>query len=80
MSRNNPIPTKLREKFVCFMAANDDDDLPDGAWFATLESAAQTFMHRHGLTQPWHCCNAAAHQYIRLSADKASPAGRTSKG
>lgn len=70
MSRNNPIPVKLREKFVSHMAAHDDDDAPDGAWFARLEDAADQFMHRHGLTQPWHCRNSAAHQYVRLTQTK----------
>ena len=70
MSRANPIPVKLREKFAAHMATHDDPDAPDGAWFARLESAADTFMHTHGLNQPWHCRNAATHQYQRAQQSK----------
>jgi hypothetical protein len=66
MSRNNPIPEKLREKFLAYVSGHDDYQAPDGAWFARLESAADVFMHKHGLNKPWHCRNSAAHQYLRL--------------
>lgn len=66
MSKNNPIPTRLREKFKDHMAEHDMDDLPDGAWFAVLEEAAGCFMRKHGLTFPWQCPNTATHQYLRM--------------
>ena len=65
MSLNNPIPVRLRPKFFAHMAAHDNDDLPDGAWFANLEAAAEQFMKQHKLNGRWQDPNSAAHQYIR---------------
>ena len=65
MSRNNPIPQALRTEFFAYMAAHDNDDLPDGAWFFALECAAEEYMKRHKLTGRWQCPNSAAHQYVR---------------
>lgn len=70
MSSNNPIPVRLRAEFVGFMAAHDMDELPDGAWFAVLEDAAQTFIDQHKLRHA--CNNSAAHQYLRLAAQEAA--------
>ena len=71
MSANNPIPARLRPKFQAFMAARDNADLPDGAWFAVLEQSAQEFIDKHRLK--WACNNSAAHQYIRMvSKEKAA--------
>jgi hypothetical protein len=61
-----PIPAGLRNKFVSFMDAHDIEDLPDGAWFANLEAAAQKFMDTHGLTQKWMCNNDATFQYLEI--------------
>ena len=58
---SNPIPKHLMPEFVGHMEAHDFDDMPDGAWFATLESAAQQFMDQHKLKG---CNNDAAHQYL----------------
>lgn len=63
---SNPIPAGLRQQFMAFMEVHDHDDLPDGAWFATLEQAAQQFMDDHGLNKRWMCNNDAAHQYLRF--------------
>jgi hypothetical protein len=63
MSANNPIPVRLRPSFFAFMDAHDHDDMPDGAWFATLETAAQQFIDKHKLR--FACNNSAAHQYLR---------------
>lgn len=72
MSKANPIPVKLREKFAAYMAPHYDDYAPDGAWFARLETAADIFMHKHGLNRPWHCRNTAAHQYLRMRESTAA--------
>lgn len=68
MSRNNPIPTRLREKFIGAMQEADNDDLPDGAWFAVLEDAAQRFIDKHRLQFADN--NTAVHQYLRLTENK----------
>ena len=64
MSRNNPIPVRLRDEFKAYMEANDFYDLPDGAWFANLETAAQKFIDKHHLRFADN--NSAAHQYLRM--------------
>lgn len=50
------------------MDAHDFDDLPDGAWFAVLEDAAQQFIDTNRLGKA--CNNSAAHQYLRLKEPK----------
>lgn len=64
MSRNNPIPERLRDKFKAHMQAHDFDGMPDGAWFATLETAAQQFIDKNHLRFADN--NSAAHQYLRM--------------
>lgn len=64
MSRNNPIPVRLRAEFKAHMEAHDFDSMSDGAWFATLESAAEDFIDKHRLKHADR--NDAAHQYIRM--------------
>ena len=49
MSTQSPIPVRLRDKFIAHMVASDFDDMPDGAWFYTLEQAAEQFMRQHKL-------------------------------
>lgn len=72
MSRNNPIPVRLRDKFVAHMDAAEIDDLPDGAWQAVMEEAAQGFIDRHRLK--FADANTSMHQWIRLkSATEAKP-------
>lgn len=68
MSRNNPIPVRLRDQFHAHMAAHDFDSMSDGAWFATLETAAQEFIDKHRLK--FACNNSAAHQYLRMNEAK----------
>lgn len=46
------------------MEAHDWDDLPDGAWFANLEDAAERFCKNYKLH--FACRNSAAHQYLRM--------------
>jgi hypothetical protein len=66
MSRNNPIPMRLRDAFVAHMVSHDFEQMSDGAWFATLETAAQQFIDKHRLK--FACNNSAAHQYLRLAS------------
>lgn len=33
------VPVRLRTEFFAYMHACDDDEAPDGAWFAMLEEA-----------------------------------------
>ena len=66
MSTRNPIPARLRDKFIAHMVAHDCDDMPDGAWFYTLEQAAEQFMRQHKLPGD---CNDAAHQYLRITGN-----------
>ena len=61
MRKNNPIPKRLLADFMGYMAAAENDDLPDGAWFAVLEGAAEDFMGTHRLRG---CPNSATHQYL----------------
>lgn len=67
---SNPIPKALRPAFLAHMQAHDLDDLPDGAWFANLEAAAQQFMDTHQLTEPWMCNNTATHWYLQTDWKK----------
>lgn len=64
MSRNNPIPVRLRDKFVAHMDGAEIDDLPDGAYWQVMEEAAQGFIDRHHLR--FADANTAAHQWFRL--------------
>ncbi len=50
MSANGPIPASLRAEFIGYMDAGyNDDDAPDGAWFARMENDARDFMREHKL-------------------------------
>ena len=66
MSTQSPIPSRLRDKFIAHMAANDFYDIPYDAWFYTLEHAAEQFMHQHKLPGDR---NDAAHQYLRIAGN-----------
>ncbi len=68
MSRNNPIPVRLRVEFFAHMGAHNFDDLSDGAWFATLENAASEFARKHNLR--FADSNTATHQYLRQLQSK----------
>lgn len=67
---SKPIPVRLRDEFFAFMDSRDQDDLPDGAWFAVLEESAEEFCKKHRLK--WADRNDAAHQYIDMCATKAA--------
>ena len=43
------LPEDLIDEFMGFMAAHDNDDLPDGAWFQCLQDAAEFFIGLHHL-------------------------------
>ena len=58
------IPSNKRDEFIGHMDARNDDDAPDGAWFAMLEQAAQEFMTKHNIH--WGDGNDGAHYYLRL--------------
>ena len=60
---SKPIPKQLIPAFTAHMDAHNFDDLPDGAWFAVLEDAAQQFLDANKLRG---CNNDATHQYLRL--------------
>ena len=64
MSKTGPIPKYLENEFLCHMMAHQNDDLPDGAWFAVLETAAEDFISEFGLEGHR---NDAAHQYLRIA-------------
>lgn len=66
------IPTRLQAEFMGWMDAHNDDDMPDGAWFATLEQAGQEFMEKHGLIRGTLDGNDAAHFYLQ-SAERREP-------
>lgn len=55
------IPKRLRDKFIAHMDAHNFDEMPDGAWFATLETAAIEFLQRHKLRGDE---NDATHWYL----------------
>jgi len=63
---SKPIPKCLHHEFVGYVAVVDNDDLPDGAWFAVIEDACQHFMDDHGMNG-WADRNDAAHQYLCLA-------------
>lgn len=67
---SNPIPQHLLPEFLAFMDMADDDDLPDGAWFAFLEENAAEFMKQHRLSG---CPNSATHQWVQARSEEVKP-------
>lgn len=59
------IPKRLQDKAMGWMAAHNDDEMSDGAWFATLESAGEQFLSRHKLRGDG---NDMAHWYLKRAA------------
>ena len=57
------LPKELQDEFMGWMEVYDHDDLPDGAWFATLEQAAEFFIGKHQLKGLHE--NDLAHFYIQ---------------
>ena len=65
----NPIPKHLQTQFLAYMKAANIDELPDGAWFAHLESSAYRFLKQHKLPHA-HCEeNTAVHYYLRATGE-----------
>lgn len=60
--RRSRMTPEQRKDFLGHMAAYDNDDLPDGAWFAVLEEAAEGFFKERGLNIDR---NDGAHMYIQ---------------
>jgi hypothetical protein len=60
------IPSKIRDEFIGYMDVANDDDAPDGAWFAMLECAAEEFMRKNRVH--WGDGNDGAHYYLELKA------------
>lgn len=52
---------KFPRELLDYIGAHDFDDLPDGAWFATLEAAAIEWNEQNGTD---YCENDAAHAYL----------------
>lgn len=45
---SKPIPERLKQEFIGYMQEGyEDDDAPDGAWFARMENDAFNFMRKH---------------------------------
>lgn len=59
-----PVPAAKFEAFVSCMNAANNDDLPDGAWFAVLEETAARFMKENRIRGDE---NDAAHQWIQAT-------------
>jgi hypothetical protein len=60
---HEPIPDRLRDEFIGYMQEGyDDDDAPDGAWFARMEDDAREFMKLHKLHGDE---NGAVHQLLK---------------
>lgn len=52
---------KFPQELLDYIGAHDFDDLPDGAWFATMEAAAANWNNIHGTDYDE---NDAAHAYL----------------
>ncbi len=52
---------KFPQDLLNYISAHDDDDLPDGAWFANLEGAVADWNDVHGTNYDE---NDAAHAYL----------------
>ena len=56
---------KLSDELFWFIDAHNDDDLPDGAWFAVLEDAVTYWNKKHGTNFDE---NEAVHAYLERKA------------
>lgn len=73
MSRNytkGPIPQAKFAAFIAYMDAADNDDLPDGAWFAVMEETAADWMRRNRIKG---CENSATHQWVQSCSAQKDP-------
>ena len=50
------------EQFFHHLDPYNNDDLPDGAWFAVLENEAERLKHQFGLSS--RDCNDLVHEYL----------------
>lgn len=56
----------MNQELFGFMSAYDDDDAPDGAWWAMLEDSVTFYNEEHGTTyDPFE----TVHAYIREKSD-----------
>ena len=51
----------VKDEFMGFMQAFDNDDLPDGAWWCVLEEGAQKFLDEHKIK---YDSNSATHKFL----------------
>lgn len=63
----NMIPKELQDEFYGFMKIYDNEELPDGAWWALLEEAASSFIKLHKLKVD---SNDATHQYLGMNSTR----------
>lgn len=64
---SHPIPPTHLQEFIGFMDAHDHDELPDGAWFAVLETAAESFLTTNKIRGD---ANDAVHQWLNERSEK----------
>jgi hypothetical protein len=64
---SGPIPKAHLDGFLAALDFADDDDLPDGAWFAVLEDAARSYMKRHKIRGD---ANSAVHQWVEARSQE----------
>lgn len=57
------VPDNLKDYFVGFMEASDNEDVADGAWWGMLEDAARWFCEEQGLE--YTDCD-YVHEYLAL--------------
>jgi hypothetical protein len=54
---------KIPARLIAALDAANNDDLPDGAWFAVLEDTVEFYNEEHGTDfDP----NDTVHQYLRM--------------
>ena len=70
------MPVKLQTEFIAFMAAHDNDGLPDGAWLAVLEDAGWQFLREKGIRGDG---SDAALEYVRLKYKSIPPSNPSLK-
>ena len=51
----------LKDEFMGFMQAFDNDDLPDDAWWCLLEECAQKFLDKHKIK---YDSNSATYKFL----------------
>lgn len=56
------------DSLVGFLEAFDDEDLPDGAWWAMLEEGAESFAEFNNLKN--YDANSMVHEYLKARGGK----------